>query len=86
MKSTCIICKREVANDVNECVCGCRRMIIGDNYIFDKTNVKCKCGCEKLKFNQSINCIDHHITGYKCMDCGNCITIYVYKDEDEIYY
>ena len=60
MKSICMQCRKEIAEHNNECECGCKRMINGDNYIFTEDNVKCK--------------------------CGNCITIYMYKDEDEWFY
>ena len=86
MKSICMQCRKEIAEHNNECECGCKRMIIGDNYIFTEDNVKCKCGNDKFGFAQSLNCTDHHVTVYKCSECGNCITIYTYKDEDEWFY
>ena len=86
MKSICMQCRKEIDKNNNECECGCKRMIIGDNYIFTEDNVKCKCGNDKFGFAQSLNYTDHHVTVYKCSECGNCITIYTYKDEGEWFY
>ena len=86
MKSICMQCRKEIDKNNNECECGCKRMINGDNYIFTEDNIKCKCGNDKFRFAQSLNCTDHHVTVYKCSECGNCITIYTYKDEDDWFY
>ena len=86
MKSFCIVCGNEIDENKNECKCGCKRMINGDNFIFTNQGINCKCGNSKFKLGSSYNCTDHHITVYRCDICSNNITVYTYKDEDEMCY
>ena len=85
MISFCAKCKKEVDNEIEQCVCGCRTFAFGYLKV-ENGKILCRCGNAKFKPVSHIDYSDKATTTLVCNECGKKSGKEYYRDKDDLMY